>query len=650
LLKLAFSGKLILNCHPRPRADATKMIKIIYLFKKYWREICVALLAAGFFAATCGFIGFIQRDNFIKWGSPDETANYIFAKLYAQTGQLTIYEKYNPFVNEIMQPRSFRSDNGLLKPVSFLGIILICGTIAKIFTIKVIPYLTPFFAAWAIFFYYLLIKKIFTPRVAFLSTLILLSFPVLYFYTVHSMFHNVLFVSLLVIGLYFIVIATARKNTKNGFFSWKFWRMNWLNLFFAALGGLFIGSALITRTSEIIWLAPMLFILWLFNIKKTGFLKLAVFLAFMALPFVPVMNWNQILYGGFFNGGYTEMNRSITTVAAASADLTHKVTTGKISHIPEPLKKIKDTVFFFGLNYATAEQNFKSYFYRMFPLLFWPAGLGFVLFVSRVWKWKKRYWAYFFAYFTASAILILYYGSWVFNDNPNLNEITIGNSYTRYWLPIYLGAMPLAAFFISRLSWAIFARENEDKEVLVKTGVNKFKAFFIPQWPSRAFSIGALEAIIIIFISFCSFNFLIGGSQEGLVYVDQNNQVLRSEYAQVLALTEPSSVIITRYHDKVFFPERKVIVNVFTDDVMNKRYKVLAGVIPVYYYNFTLQPKDLDYLNNSKLKTAGLSIRKIKQTDNAFTLYKIEDFTAATTTPTIGKKPLTTMKKTDKNK
>lgn len=607
---------------------------MITLIKKYWREICIALLAAGFFAATCGFISFIQRDDFIKWGSPDETANYIFAKLYAQTGELTIYEKYNPFVDEIMQPRSFRSDNGNLKPVSFLGIILIYGTLAKIFSIKVIPYLTPFFAALAIFFYYLLIKRVFTARIAFLSTFLLLSFPVWYFYTVHSMFHNVLFVSLLIIGLYFITAGVTRAQKKNNFLAWQFWRMNWLSLLFSALGGLFIGGALITRTSEIIWLALVLFILWLFNIKRVGFLKLIILIAFAALPFVPVMSWNQILYGGFINGGYVQMNQSITTVATTGTTLTKTMAQGKFSIIPPSLITIKETIFIFGLNYGQAWENFKSYFLRMFPLLFWPSVLGLILFFSRVWKWKKRYWAYLSAYLIAAGILVLYYGSWVFNDNPNLNEITIGNSYTRYWLPVYLGAMPFASFFISRLTWALFARENENSEVPVNVEQNIVKRFFAIKWPSRIFFIGAAQAVIIIFIFFFSADFLIDGSNEGLLYIDFNNQVLKSEYAQVLSLTEPSAVIITRYHDKLFFPERKVIVNTLTDDGMNRRYAKLAKLMPVYYYNFTFPQKDFDYLNASKLKVAGLSIKKIKETDTVFTLYKLADISSSTPSST----------------
>jgi hypothetical protein len=652
LLKSAFSGKLILNCHPRSQGDATKMIKIIYFFKKYWREICVAMLAAGFFVAASVFIGFTQASLPEKWASPDETANYVFAKLYGQTGGLTIFEKYNLAADDIMAPRSMRSDGGQIKPVSFLGIILIYGGLAKFFSFRIFPYLTPFFAALGIFFYYLLIKKVFTPKIAFLSVFLLASFPVMIFYSVRSLFHNVLFVSFLTIGSYLIVLAATRPPAKNDFLSRKIWQMDWLNLLLSALGGLAIGAALITRTSEVIWLLPALLILWIFNIKKIGFLKLIVFLAFAALPFVPVMAWNQILYGGFFNGGYTEMNRSIDSIAAAGVDLTKTVSAGQFAQAVEPLAKIKNNIFYFGIKPAQAESAFKNYFIKMFPLLFWPAFLGLILFLSRVWKWKKKHWAYLAAYFVASAILVLYYGSWDFHDNPNPNEITIGNSYTRYWLPVFLGAMPFAAFFISRFSWAIFARENEDREAEMKIGSSPLKDFFRPQPPGRNFSIGALQTVIIILIAFFSFNFLMIGSKEGLAYTGPNNQTLKLEYAEVMKLTEPSAVIITRYHDKLFFPERKVIVGALTDDQMNLRYKKLVNLLPVYYYNFTFPAKDFQYLNDDKLKQAGLILKKIKTTDDVFTLYKLENCPPEipTSTPVFAKKSLTNLKIRDKNK
>jgi|WetSurMetagenome_2_1015567.scaffolds.fasta_scaffold00517_22 hypothetical protein len=617
------------------------MTKVIIFFKGYWREICVALLAVGFFAAASGFIFYTHPNDFMKWASPDETANYVFAKLYGQTGQLTIYEKYNPYVDEIMQPRSFRSDNGFLKPVSFLGIILIYGQIVKYFSADVLPYLTPFFAALGIFFYYLLIKKIFTSKIAFISVVLAAGMPVLFYYSVRSLFHNVLFISFLISGLYFIILAVTRPQIKNSFLSWRFWRMDWLNLFISALGGLFVGVALATRTSEALWVIPVFVILYFFNLKKVGFLKLIIFLAFVCLPFVPVMSWNQILYDGFFRGGYSEMNRSLTTISTAGADLTKTIVVGQFSFAVEPLKKIKDNIFYFGFRPAQAAQAFKNYFSKMFPWQFYPAFLGLILFLSRVWKWKKKYWAYLAAYFVASAILILYYGSWNFHDNPNINEITIGNSYTRYWLPIYLGALPFAAFFISRLSWALFAGEKSEEENMPAANFKeKIKKFFEPKMPRRHFLVNAAQAVFVIIILFFSFNFLWFGSKEGLAYSDINNQILKSEYDQVIALTEPSAVIITQYHDKIFFPERKVIIGSLTDETMNARYKKLVNLLPVYYFNFTFPAKDFQYLNDSKLKSAGLVLKKIKTTDDVFTLYKLENrpLETATSTSKLGVK------------
>ena len=89
-----------------------------------------------------------------------------------------------------------------------------------------------------------------------------------------------------------------------------------------------------------------------------------------------------------------------------------------------------------------------------------------------------------------------------------------------------------------------------------------------------------------------------------------------------MELTESNAVIITRYHDKLFFPERKVIVGLFNDDNMNMRYAQLVDYLPVYYYNFTFPQKDVKYLNQSKLPKAGLRIEKIERVGD-FSLYKL---------------------------
>jgi len=94
--------------------------------------------------------------------------------------------------------------------------------------------------------------------------------------------------------------------------------------------------------------------------------------------------------------------------------------------------------------------------------------------------------------------------------------------------------------------------------------------------------------------------------------------------AKVLSLTENNSVIITQYHDKLLFPERKVVVGLFDDKNLISRYALLAEQLPVYYYNFTFPQKDIDYLNSKRLSEFGLHINPIEKITNSFTLYKIE--------------------------
>ena len=125
--------------------------------KKYWRWPVLTLAALIFFLGTASFNYYAQPAGFVKWLSPDESSNYNFSKLYAQEGWLSFFEKYNLLSADIMRPRSYRSDQGNIKPVSFLGLILIYGKIAGLTSYKILPYLTPFFAAIGIIFYFLLI-------------------------------------------------------------------------------------------------------------------------------------------------------------------------------------------------------------------------------------------------------------------------------------------------------------------------------------------------------------------------------------------------------------------------------------------------------------------------------------------------------------
>ena len=594
-------------------------------FKKHWRCFVLAILVITFFIGASSYNYITQQDGFVKWGSPDETANYTFAKLYGQEGKLTIYEKYNLYVNDIIQPRSFRSDFGWLKPVSFLGLILIYGKIVSLTSYKVLPYLTPLFAAVGIVFYYLLIKKIFGWRNALVSAFLLASFPVYIYYSARSMFHNVLFIVLLIIGLYYgALIAKNKVRTKN----YKTW-------LYAALAGSFVGLAVITRTSELLWIAPMLIILWAFNIKKVGIIKLILFLSFFAFSFTTVFYWNQILYNSPVQGGYPEMNQSIVNITQASSDLIKSTFSGYLAYHQELLLKLKNNIFYFGFHPRHSLEMFYNYFVKMFYWLFWPAVLGGILFLQKWRKWKRKHWAYLASYFIASLILLFYYGSWGFHDNPDPNQFTIGNSYTRYWLLIYLGALPFVSLFIIKLSRGLLFKYNANPSRLSGTNaanannanelgclrrlVNRYI-----RWPGRMFLVNCARAVVVGLIFFISVQFVLFGSEEGLIFAAQKHKQAKNEFDKVLSLTENNAVIITQYHDKLFFPERKVIVGLFDDKNMVARYAKLADYLPVYYYNFILPQDAIDYLNNKRLGEVGLRIEKVKQVAEEFGLYRLE--------------------------
>jgi len=564
--------------------------------KKYWRWFILLAVVAVFFVGTASFNYYAQSPDFIKWLSPDESANYNFAKLYAQEGRLTFFEKYNLLSNDIIQPRSYRSDQGTIKPVSFLGLILIYGKIASLTTYKVLPFLTPLFAAIGLIFYFLLVKEIFGKRNALLSFLLAACLPPLIYYSARSLFHNVLFTVLLIVSLYFAVIMLKDKKPAA---EAKF-KIRFFPDIYAALSGIFLGLAVMVRSAELIWLVPAWLALWLFNVKKVGLIKLLIFLAALLFTLTPVFYWNQILYHSYWRGGYDEMNQSILNIAGASQTL---IQSGwaKLDVIKGSFNKIKDNIFHFGFAPRQSLKMLYHYFAIMFYWLFWPAALGTIWFLTRIKKWQKRHFAYFTFYAIMAVILLFYYGSWDFHDNPDPRSFTIGNSYTRYWLPIYLGAIPLASFFLIRLS-------------------NLFR---------KKFLVYGFRFLIITAIFFISLQFVLAGSAEGLIKSAKQQIAVRADYDRLLALTEARAAIITQYHDKLLFPERKVIVGLFNNDEMVKQYAVLVNYLPVYYYNFTLPEKDYNYLNETRLAQFNLKIDIVEKITKDFTLYRITPAVAA---------------------
>lgn len=580
-----------------------KVIRFFYLM----------LLGVAFFFAASAFNYYTNTPDLVKWLSPDETANYYFTKLYAQTGELTSTEKYNIIAGEIIHPRSFRSDNGVLKPVSFLGIILLYGKLGAVFGVKAIPYFTPFFAALGLIFFYLLIKELFGPSIGLISASLLAIFPPYLYFASRSMFHNILFIACLIISLYYALIAGKKERVIAVYdddeqqLEKKAWHAKLQNFFplfvYPAVSGIFMGMAIAARTSELLWLGPVLGIAWLANIRKAGITRLVVFAAALMLAISPVLYWNNLLYGSPLSMGYPQINSSIVSLGESSSGLVKSTWAADESLQKELFKKLKETIFYFGFEPKQSLRMLYNYFFLMFTWLFVLGGAGIIAFFADIKNLKNKQFIFFFCWSIASVILLFYYGSWEFHDNPDPRMITIGNSYTRYWLPIYLGAIPFASLLIAR--------------------VTRLAKSHVMTWAARVFLVGTVAAI--------SIPFVMVGSNEGLVQTALIKRENQAEAKKLFKVLPKDAVVVTQYHDKILWPERRVIVGMFDDSNMNKIYAKLAKKLPLYYYNFSFPVMAVEYLDNTKLPRDGLGIKKVQKITNQFTLYKLY----ATSTPIV---------------
>lgn len=580
------------------------------LFKLDYGLLGAIVIALLFFIGTSSYNFLTQRNGLVKWNSPDETGNYFFTKRYSLGSEIAKFEPANIAANDLVRPRSLRSDNGWLKPVSFLGIILIYGEIASITSVDIIPYLTPLFGALGIIVFYLLLKRLFSKRIALMAAFLLAVFPVYVYYSVRSMFHNILFTVLAMTGFYFLCVALDKKNSyhlsKPKFLSWKIPNnilIGWLMIF---LGGVFSGLAAITRSSELLWLLPVWFIFLVLYGRRIGFSRLLLFLGGLLLGLLPALYYNQILYQSPFYGGYGEMNRSIADISHAGAQLVQQTAKINTSAYQQIFDKIFTNVFFFGFHPGQSLEMFRYYVLEMFPWLSYLAAGGLlVLAALNLPKPKRRYFAYVLIWAVLSAILILYYGSWRFSDNPNVGSHTIGNSYTRYWLPVYLMAIPLACLVIEmalKVFFYLFRKKNGYRLL-----------------------ISGCSAVIVFLIGVNWLNFVMFGSEEGIIYLYHNMNSDRAIGKIVLESTPPEAVIMTQYHDKVVFPERSVIMGIISEEPYYPYLSRLLKHYPVYYFNFHLKPEAVKYLNDGKMARHGMKMELVKKVDKQFSLYKLSE-------------------------
>ena len=192
-------------------------------------------------------------------------------------------------------------------------------------------------------------------------------------------------------------------------------------------------------------------------------------------------------------------------------------------------------------------------------------------------KIKKEILVYLLICVPVSFFIFSYYGSWIFSDNQT-STVSIGTSYIRYWLPIYIFVLPLIALFFKNIVNLFSGRKR--------------------------------QAVILFLIITCflfSLKIVLFDSSDGLIKIYRDIKKSEVIFYEVNKLIEQDAIIIVDRADKIFFPEFKVAYPLRDD----KTYRLIprfSKIAPLYYYGITLPEKDMDYLNREKLGKNNMKI------------------------------------------
>ncbi len=549
------------------------------IFNKNKEIVVLSILASIFFV----FYSFLPLAQIIKsevpfsqidfkFNTPDEVTNYYFTKLYSKTGQLYYVEPYSLMAGGVVFPRWAKPMQEKVVPGTFQGLMLIYGALAKVLSTWIILFLTPFFAVLGVVFFYLLLKFWFEKKTAFVSAVLMFLFPGFWYYASRTLFHNVLFLTLLLAGLYFLV--NLLQTDPLGEYKLKSKR----KLFLAVASGLCMGGALITRSSEFVWVFLMVVGILIFYRKnfKLNLKYLVLCFLFFCLCGVPVLHNNKILYGSYLASGYSQM------VSSNLEDLAQI----------RPIGLVQALLLPFGFHpQVMVNHVFVKYFWQ----LFWPWVLFFVGGMVVFLKNKKTSGQKLYFYlFLVTGYLMPYYGSWFFQDSVNPYSVSIGSSYIRYFLPLFILALPFVALMLIKISEIIKIKNK--KVVLVG---------------------------LILFLIVLAANLVYFSGEENLIAIKNNLLIYRLQAQDVVNKTQPSDIILMDVsNDKVVFPERQHVV---VPQGGNELFMVsrLLKVTGVYFF-YRSSEVDPTYLNQTKFNPYNLEIYDGQEIKGGGILFKVQ--------------------------
>lgn len=502
--------------------------------------------------------------------SPDESAAFYFAERFAETGTLSVpFELEAPY-RGLLHPRSMVVSGGYLLPASFIGLPILAGALLALFGHAGALLLTPCLALLALFAFRKTIIDAFDDEfLGDMSMFLLMLHPALLYYSGRVMMHNVAFIAFLIFAAYFL-IAKPSQYVRTKFYSE-------LRMFECMLAGFLVGMALFMRTAELPWvIGGLVALMVLFRKELTGKKIVGVLLGLGAMLMV-IGAVNASLYGSPLMNGYLVQPEGTVSVVTVPSEPTH---------LPAFLLKL----FPFGFHPRAMLEHGIDYGLLLYPWMTIPAIIGLLLVCFKRGEEARPYRIFAATTVVLSLYLLTLYGSWSFTDNPDASLLTIGNSYVRYWLPLFVMGSVLGAYAIVTIYRFIAAR------LMGKRFVS-----FIP----------ALALVVMMGGMMGLTARLVFTGHDGILPTRAALNTFISKRHSILSKTEADAIIIVDRADKYLFPSRTVVVPLRSPET----YEAIPDMLrehPVYYFGITLPPEDIAYLNDVVLVDRNVKIEHVE--------------------------------------
>ncbi len=515
------------------------------------------------------------------WMSPDETANAVAAINYSNNQQFGYFSELTQ-KNAWAHPRSFVyvAETNLVSPIGFLGMPFILAVFYKIFGILGINFLVPLLALITLYPLWRCMPQKWPKPAKVMALLVWMSLPTVILYANRGTFPQLTQLCL--------VIWTWWLITRPQIFSQKEALKNigrFFNTISLPLAGAITALALAIRPPEAVWIIPV--ILFAFfernsvsrdesvDERKTKYLKLiALFVVPLFLVLLFFAKLGADTYGKWFVSGY--QIRPIEQVS----DIPQQPSTSVTSDTVQTKTTKSDSVSFFetlpfSFHPRNIWWNFKNYYlWLLLPWTVFALGAVVILFKEKAWKSRNKYAVFALAW--TSAVLIAFYGNGIYQDHVRLNEISLGNSFLRYTLPLSVVIALSCGFIFSRL-WR--------------------------HWSLKLFALCITVGLSAYGIWVANYAY-----DESLFYVEQELIAYRQVRTAALQDFPENGIVISDRSDKIFFPV------LYAVSPMPETAKIIGLQQQGYPIRLYLPVQDIAGL--TKWEEQGISLRPVFTSNN----------------------------------